>query len=403
VIPEAAAERITECASLEYVDMDEVAANVEEIHLFTMAIIDAWKESIGDAGEYVHWGATSQDVADTAMLLQVREGLGIVRRDLEAIREALAELAVEHAETPAIGRTHHVHALPMTFGLKAATWHDEVDRHLDRLDDLEDRLLDVQFFGAVGTLASLGEVGLDVQEALAEELDLGVPDVAWFAARDRIAEFVTALAMIAATLGKIAEHVLLYGRPEVGELGEPIPEGEVGSSTMPHKRNPVRSEETAMLARLVRAGAGTAIEGMGGLDERDFSTWFLEAAVVPESFLYTGRALANVHETLTGLVDDEDAMAANLDHHGGLVASEAVLMALAEEVGRQTAHEILYETASEALASGRSFEACLLADDRVTDALSAERIATLTEPTSYTGLSARLARRAVDGSGNEDG
>jgi 3-carboxy-cis,cis-muconate cycloisomerase len=397
VIPADAAETITDHAGLEHVEMDQVAENVAEIHLFTMAIVDAWKDGMGEAGEYVHWGATSQDISDTATLLQCREGLGIVRRDLRAIRTALAELATEHAETPMIGRTHHVHALPMTFGLKAATWLDEVDRHLDRLDDLEERLFDLQFFAAVGTLSSLGEDGLAVQEALAAELDLGVPDVAWYAARDRIAELVTTLAMVAATLGKISSQVLLYGRPEVGEIAEPVPEGEVGSSTMPHKRNPVRSEESQMLSRLVRSHAGVALEAMGGgYDERDASTWFTEMAVVPEAFLYTSRALSYVHEVLSGLVVDPEAMAENLHHHGGLVASEAVMMALADEVGRQTAHDLLLGIAGEALRTDRSFADCLRDDDRVTAALSDEQIERLTDPTAYTGLSARLARRAVE-------
>lgn len=396
VIPEDAATEISARASLEYVDMDEVEANVEEIHLFTMAIIDAWKDEVGEAGEYIHWGATSQDISDTAMLLQVREGLGVVRRDLEAIGDILGELAVDHAETPMIGRTHHVHALPMTFGLKAATWLDEVERHLDRLDDLEDRLFDLQFFGAVGTLASLGEDGLAVQEALADELDLDVPNVAWYAARDRVAELVTTLAMIDATLGKVASQVLLYNRPEVGELAEPVAEGEIGSSTMPHKRNPVKSEESRMLSRLVRSHAGTMLEALGGYDERDASTWFAEFAVVPETFLYTSRILQYVHEVLADLVVDEDAMYENLHVHGGLVASEAVMMELADEVGRQTAHEILFATASEAIQTDRSFADCLKDDERVTAALSEERIDELTDPTNYTGLSASLARRAAD-------
>ncbi|MFB6160927.1 MAG: adenylosuccinate lyase [Haloferacaceae archaeon] len=396
MIPGDAAEEITACASLEYLDMDQVEANVEEMHLFTISIIDAWKDGVGDAGEYIHWGATSQDISDTATLLQVREGLDIVRRDLEAIRDALAELATEHAETPMMGRTHHVQAIPMTFGLKAATWLDEVDRHLDRLDDLEDRLFDLQFFAAVGTLSSIGEEGFAVQEALAEELDLSVPDVAWYAARDRYGELVTTLAMVDATLGKIASQVLLYNREEIDELNEPIPEGEVGSSTMPHKRNPVKSEESWMLSRLVRSHAGTMLESMGGFDERDASTWFAELAIVPETFLYTSRILQYVHETLAGLVVNEDAMRENLHIHGSLVCSEAVMMALAEEVGRQTAHEILYDTVEEALSSERSFADCVRDDEQVNRVLSEERIEELTDPVNYTGPAARLVERAVE-------
>jgi len=393
LIPESAAEEIGRAASLDYLDLDAVEENVAEIHLFTMAIIEAWKEGVGDAGEYIHWGATSQDISDTALLLQVREGLEIVRRDLEAVGDALAALAEAHADTPMIGRTHHVQAIPITFGLKAATWLDEVGRGLDRLDELEERLLAVEFFGATGTLASLGEAGLAVQEGLAEELDLRVPDVAWYAARDRFAELLTTLAMVTATLGRISKGVLMLNRPEFGELSEPIGEGEIGSSTMPHKRNPVRSEEAHMLARLVRSGAGTAFELMESHDERDASTWFAEFALVPEAFLYTGRALSNVLETLSDLGVHEDAMADNLGHYGGLVASERVMMALAGEIGRQTAHDVVGEAAMAALDGEGSFAALLTDDDRVT--LSDDRIEELTDPTAYTGLSTRLTERAV--------
>ncbi|MFB6157407.1 MAG: adenylosuccinate lyase family protein [Haloferacaceae archaeon] len=397
IVPEWAAEELTAKASLEHVDLDEVAANVAEIHLFTMAIIEAWKAEVGDAGEYVHWGATSQDVSDTALVLQVREGLGVVRRDLEVIADVLAELVERHADTPTAGRTHHVHALPTTVGLKAASWLDEVRRHLDRLDGMEERLYAVEFFGAVGTLASLGEDGLAVQERLAEELDLAVPDVAWFAARDRLAELLDFLATVTATLARVAKNVLVLNRPVVGELGEPIPEGEVGSSTMPHKRNPVKSEETVMLDRLVRAHASTMHELMTGLDERDASTWLAEFAVVPEAFLYTSRALENVHETLAGLVVDEERMAENLGHFGDLLGSEAVMMDLAAEVGRQTAHDVVHDAAMAALDDEAVDFAARVADDPRTPAdVTRERVVDAADPTGYTGVAERLARRVIE-------
>ena len=394
MVPEWAAEELDAQASLEHVDLEAVSANVAEIHLFTMAIIEAWKDEVGDAGEYIHWGATSQDVSDMALLLQAREGLDLVRAALERVGDTLAALADEHAETPMIGRTHHVHAIPITFGLKAATWLDELGRHLDRLDELEERLFVVEFFGATGTLASVGEEGLAVQEGLAEELDLAVPDVAWYAARDRFTELLTTLGMVAATLGRVATGVLMLNRPLVGELAEPIGENEIGSSTMPHKRNPVKSEEAHMLARLVRSDAGLSFDLMEGHDERDASTWFAEFAVVPRAFLYTSRALANVEATLAGLGVDEGRMRENLGHFGGVIASERVMMALAERVGRQTAHDVVGEAAMAALDGEGSFADLLLADDRID--LDAERVETLTDPETYTGVAAELTRRAVD-------
>ena len=396
VIPESAAEKITETASLEYLDLDEVERKIAEIDLFTVAIIETWKEAIGDEGEYIHYGATSQDIADTAMILLVRDGIELLGEELSTIKEYLAALAEEHAETPMMGRTHHVHALPITFGLKAADWLDELTRGIDRLEEAAERTLVVESFGAVGSLASLGTDGLDVQEGFAEELDLAVPNTAWFAARDRFFELLNTFATIGGTLSRIARQVLMLNREEIDELSEPIPEGAVGSSTMPHKRNPVMSERTVGLAALLKGHAGSMGSLVENYDERDAGLWYAEYAIVPEAFLYLHRALYNVRDTLGGLGVHADAMRENMNIHGGLVTSEAVMMALADSVGRVTAHDIVYDAAMETYESDRSFEEILLADDRVAAALSAEELAELTDPANYTGVSDRIARRTVE-------
>lgn len=396
LIPESAADEITAKASLEYLDLTKVEANVADIHLFSMSIIGAWKEAIGDAGEYIHWGATTQDISDTALVLQIREGLDIIERDLAAVGDALEHLTEQYAETPMIGRTHMVHALPITFGLKVATWLDEVNRHRDRIDSLRERIEVLEFFGAVGSLASLGKDGLAVQKTLADELDLAVPNAAWFTARDRIAEVVATVGLITSTLTRISKQVLLMNREEFGELSEPFEEGEIGSSTMPHKRNPVRNEETIMLGRLTRAHVSTALELMETFDERDFSATLAEFAVVPETFLYASRALQYVHEVTSGLVVYESDMIENLHHHNDLITSEAVMMALAETLGRQTAHNVTHEAAMRAFEGRVSFADALLEDNRVTSVFSQEDINDLTDPESYTGISAELARRTLN-------
>ena len=396
VIPEEAAEEITETASIEYLDVDEVARKIAEIDLFTVAIIETWKEAIGDGGEYIHYGATSQDIADTAMILLVRDGIDLLREELSTIRGHLADLAEEHAETPMMGRTHQVHALPITFGLKAADWLDELSRGIDRLEEAAERTIVVESFGAVGSLASLGEDGLDVQERFAEELDLSVPNTAWFAARDRFYELLNTFATIGGTLSRISRQVLLLNREEIDELSEPIPEGMVGSSTMPHKRNPVKSERTVGLAALLKGHANTMGSLVENYDERDAGLWYAEYAIIPEAFLYLHRALYNVRETLADLGVHAEPMRENMGIHGGLVTSEAVMMALADSVGRVTAHEVVYEAAMETYGSGRSFEEILLEDDRIAEALSAEELAELTDPANYTGVSDRIARRTVD-------
>jgi len=396
LIPEDAAARITETASVEQLDMDAVIETVEEIDLFTVAIITTWKETIGEAGEYIHWGATSQDVADTAMVLLMREGLDAIEAELAGVAAALEALAEEHADTPMVGRTHHVHALPMTFGLKAADWLDELNRDRERLAAARDRLESLQFFGAVGSLASLGEEGLAVQERLAAELDLTVPDTAWYASRDRFLELLEVFASLAGTLSRIARQVLVLGREEIGELAEPIPEGLIGSSTMPHKRNPVKSERTIGLAALLRGHAGVMHALTDAHDERDAGLWYAEYAIIPEAFCYLSRALVNSRETLEELGVNAGAMRENLSVHDGLVTSEAVMMALAETVGRQTAHEVVHDAAMATVDSDRTFREALADDDRITDALSEGELETLTDPTNYTGVSAELARRTVE-------
>lgn len=197
VIPAAAAEEITNTASVDQIDLEDVEERIEDIDLFTVAIIQTWKETIGDHGEYIHWGATSQDIADMALLQLIREGLSVLETDIQAVTRALEELTEAHAETPVVGRTHHVHALPITFGLKTANWLDEFSRDRDRLETAIERLEAVQFFGAVGTLASLGEDAIPVQKRFAEELDLSIPATAWYSSRDQLDELINAFASMA--------------------------------------------------------------------------------------------------------------------------------------------------------------------------------------------------------------
>ena len=398
LVPEDAAAEITDRASVDYVDMDRVAENLDEQGLLSMSIIDAWKENLGEAGEYVHWGATSQDAMDTATMLQVRDGFEHLTADVEAIRDLLAEVVDAHADTPMMGRTHHVHAIPTTLGLKAASWLDELDRGVERLEAARDRVAG-QCSGAVGTFASLGEDGLAVRERVADELDLPMPDVPWNAARDRFAELLTAFAIVGSTLARIAWQVLILNREEIGELGEGTVEGSVSSSTMPHKRNPKRTETVVALARLLRGNAHVMTEVMESIDERSASTWYVEFAIVPESFLYVGRCARNARSVLESLEVDADAMRENLSVHGGLIASERVMMALADELGRQTAHHVVHEHAQRAFESDATFEECLLSDDRVTDAFSPEEVAELLDPSGYTGVADTLAREFLAGRG----
>jgi len=395
VIPQWAADEITTKASIDSLDLDQVAANVADYGLFSMSIVGAWKEALGDAGEYVHWGASTQDISDTVLVLQLREALQLVGDALLEIRERLATLAASHRETTMIGRTQHVNAPPVTFGFKVATWLDEIERHVDRVAELESRLYVVEFAGASGTLAALGDDGLDVLEGFAAELDLETPDIGWTATRDRFAEAMSVFALLAGTLGRISRQILLLNRPEFGELDETVPEDDLGSSTNPHKRNPVLSQHTVGLTRLVRAYANVANELLEPLDERDRSSWYVEFAIIPESTCCLHRMLENVRINLADLEVRPDAMEQNIERSGSLVVSEAIMMALAESLGRQTAHELVREHAMTALESEKSFRAVLEADPRVVDALSDEELDALTNPSTYVGLAESFVDRVL--------
>lgn len=396
VIPSEAAETIAGHATRDAVDASDIEAKTAPGKIFSVAILDAWRETLPEsAAQYVQWGVTTQDVSDTAVVLQLREWLDGVFEDLDALRDRLADLAEAHRDTVAIGRTHYVHATPITWGLRFASWLDELDRRIARLRSVRNRVSVIQCFGATGTLASLGEDGLAIQEALADRLDLSVSDVAWFAARDRFAELTSALATAAGTLERIARQVLLFNRPEVGEAYEPVPEDAVGSSTMPHKRNPLRSEVAVAMAHRIRSRAAEMHARQPGYDERDYAAWVGEFGLLPEICLAFGRQARAVREVLNGLTVDEDAAEQNLHHHDGLVASEGVAMALAEHVGKEAAHRIVHEVATEARENGDSFAEILRDDDRVTDYLTDAEIETLTDPTAYTGFAGRLVDRVL--------
>lgn len=395
MIPDDAAAALADRASAEYVDMDTVKRYLEKRSLLSMAIIEGWRENLGEEGRFVHWGSTSQDVMDTTVILQIREALDVLLERLRGIEQRLADHIDTHADTPMIGRTHHVHAVPTTFGLKAASWLDELGRQVDELSRIREDLAVCQFGGAIGTYATFGQAGLAIADRFAEELGLEAPMIGWHAARDRIVRLITALTSVAGSLARIAKQVLLLGRPEVGELGDPVPDGEVGSSTMPHKRNPKRAETVVVLARLLRGEAQSMFSLMNTADERSASTWYGEFSVVPTAFGYADRSAETADRLVDGLVINPERMRENLSIHGALVTSENVMMALAAHVGRSEAHEIVYENAMGA-DSGEAFVDRLLNDDRVTQSLTPEKVASVTDPMSYTGLSERLARRTVN-------
>ncbi|MEF8800284.1 MAG: adenylosuccinate lyase family protein [Halolamina sp.] len=396
IVPEDAANTIAANATLDSLDRDRVATNVEEMGLFSMSIIEAWKVDLGAAGEYLHWGASTQDISDTVMVLLLRDAHDQLLRDLVSIRDQLAELADEYRDTPMVGRTQYAHGPPTTFGLKTATWIDGIDRHICRLDRVADRLFVVQLAGASGTLSGLEDNGGQILEWFAEELGLGVPRVGWTATRDRFAEILNVFAMIAGTLSRLAREILFLNRPEIGELREVVPDDELGSSTNPHKQNPVFSQVNVGLARLIRSHADAMNESLEPLGDRDRSAWYVEFALLPASCCYLARLLENTRLNLDELTVCPGQMEQNLRDAGPMILSEAVMIALGKHVGRQTAHSIIRENAMEAVKTDSDFRRCLLEDDRVTEHLSEDDIESLTTATDYTGMAEQFVTSVLN-------
>ncbi len=398
VIPAGAAATIAAAARVERMDLDAIAADSRNRAHYLVAVVRALEQaSGGEAGQYVHYGTTTQDIIDTATVLLLRRALGPMARDLGRVEAALAGLAERYKATPMAGRTHAVHALPITFGLKAAVWLAEAARHRQRLEQLKARLLVGNITGAVGTFAGFGPQGFAVQAETLRALGLGVPEICWHAARDRFAEFVSWEALTASSLAKIANEVRSLMKTEVGELEEPVPPGAVGSSTMPQKRNPNLCEDTLDLAKIVRGHAHAMLEAVEVEHERDAGAWRMEFVVLPESCLLFSAALRNAARILEGLVVHEDRMARNLDLTGGLIMAEAVMFALGEHIGKQRAHDVVYECAMTAQQSGRPFAEVLAADRTVGQHLTGDEIARLLDPRAHLGLSVEAVEQVLKG------
>jgi len=398
IIPAAAAKAIRDAGDAGDYDLAEMKLEMDKTSHPIVPLVRMIGAKCPDGlGEYVHWGATTQDITDTGMILQIRDAIDVIETRLAALAACLADHAVTHAATAMPGRTHGQHAQPVTFGYKTAIWLDEVRRHQTRIDEMRPRLLAGQFGGAVGTLAALGDQGFAVRAKLMQNLELVEPAITWHTARDRIVEMVSVLAMIAGTCGKIANELFLMTKTELQEVEEPYPAGKVGSSTMPHKRNPAICESVAGLVRTVRSSVSLAFETMVSENERDKIALNTEREFISRTICQTDAALAKTVVLCDGLDVRAANMRRNLDITRGLTLSEAVMMALGEKLGRQTAHDLLHAACMTAFKEDINMKAALMRMAEVTDVFSEDEIDALLDPEAYIGLAARMARDVAEG------
>ncbi|KAK4499451.1 hypothetical protein PRZ48_009966 [Zasmidium cellare] len=397
IIPKVSANEIADVATRLSLDYDRLSEETEIVGYPILPLVRQLSEGCGeDAGRYVHWGATTQDIQDTAAILQMKDGLDLVEAKLKSLTATLSALASKYRDTPMAGRTHLQHALPVTWGYKCAVYLSSFQRHLERLQQLRPRCLLVQFGGAAGTLASLGsdaEQSLQVRKTLAKQLDLEDPSITWHTARDGIAEIVNFLALIGGTLGKLATDLIIMSSNEFNEVSEPFVPHRGASSTMPQKRNPISSEVVLAASKILRSNAGLCLDAMITDFERASGPWHLEWAAVPESFVIAVGALSQADFAMAGLVINTDQMSRNLNSTKGLIVAEAVMMELTKTVGRQRAHDIVYEACKETIesmnASQRLFDT-LMKKEVVMSALAPERLAELCMPGNYLGAAGTM-------------
>jgi 3-carboxy-cis,cis-muconate cycloisomerase len=399
VIPREAAEVIAGQCRAELFDLESLANAAASAGNTAIPLVKALTRLVAgqdfNAARYVHWGATSQDAMDTGLVLQLRSALDNIDSHLVKLADALAALAAKHKGTTLAGRTWMQQAVPVTFGLKAAGWLGATGRHRERVHELRARVLVLQFGGAAGTLASLGTQGLEVAIALAEELQLGLPDAPWHAQRDRVTEAATVVGLLVGTLGKMARDISLLMQTEVAEAFEPSAENRGGSSTMPQKRNPVSCAVALAAAVRVPGLVSTMLAAVVQEHERGLGGWHAEWETLPEILILASGALDNMTRVATGLEVDAEAMRRNLELTQGLILAEAVSMALAKHLGKEAAHQLVEAACRDAIAGKKHLRDVLAADARVSKHLSATELARLFDPANYTGLAAKFVERAL--------
>lgn len=399
LIPSEESEKLATTARLELLNHEAIKQGIAATGHSLIPLLDEWQKAAGpEAAKFCHFGATTQDIQDTAQSLELKDTYAIICRDLALIIELLTDLAEKHRNQVIIGRTHGQHALPTTLGLKFAIWLDELLRHAGRLEECKKRLLVSQLFGGVGTMAALGNSPWLLLEKFSNRLGLAVPATAWHTARDRGAEFVTILALLSGTMAKIANEICQLAKDETGELEEPFHMGKIGSTTMPHKRNPEMCEQVVVLSRLIKACSGICLDGLINEHERDYRSVRLEWVGITDASLYCCGALDLMKNILRGLIVHPDRISQNLASSACLISTEALMFLFGDKIGKPAAHHLLYEASMEARNSGRPLTELLVNHPLLSGKFSTKAIHEAADPAKHTGMASWITDLVVGNS-----
>lgn len=391
IIPQEAADEIVQKCCIENLDLSQVAREYEQSRNSLMPVIKALKKICNEGHcEYIHYGITTQDVLDTSQILEQKDALAVIYRDIRKLEKMLTKMARNHRNTPMIGRTHGQQALPMTFGLKVSIWVAEIRRHIERLVSLGPRLFAIQLSGAVGTMAALGPQARTVATLCAEKLELSNRVPNWHTSRDTIAEAASTYGLLCATFEKIASEIVQLSKTELGELAETGPDKAQSSSTMPHKKNPVISQRIAVLCRHARALVPVVMDSMIHEHERDARALWSEWLAMPQISIYTGTALQYLISVIENLEIRPERMMANLYRQKDLVVSEWLLFKLAEKIGKTQAQEKLQDLIKLVGGGGKIFKDILLEDRDIGPYIANENLEFLEKPERYCGLAAEI-------------
>jgi adenylosuccinate lyase len=404
VIPESAADELARHGSLNQLDKEVILAKLQISGHSLMPLIFAWQQVVSEScGRYIHYGATTQDIQDTSQSLELKDVCSIIDRDYSAIVCKLMGLAGQYRDLVAVGRTHGQHALPTTMGLKFAVWLDEMLRNGERFQQCKERLLVCQMFGGVGTMAGFGAHGLAIMSGVAERLGLSKARVAWHASRDRVAEFIAVSAIMAGTLANIANEICQLSRDEIKEMEEPFHLGKVGSSTMPHKRNPELCEQVIVLARLIKSNTSLGFDGLINEHERDYRAVRMEWISVADTSMFLCKALDLIKNILTDLIVYREGVSKNVLSSAELISSESLMFLLGSKLGNQKAHTFIYETAMKAHQEGSSLIDLLRDIDLVNELFTRDELIRAAQPGNNIGLAAELTEIVIKAAEDQRG